>query len=276
MNAHFFLKQLTRLHGEFEDGTRDHAGLNHLLIETATPRAFEDASGLVKRAFFEPWLPHYDQPWEIVVQLVFRGTAEIQLFIERDSRRGRTAFDRLRGLARRTLDVLIDFGVFELELLYPQAADAGPYDYQAAWMWFVHKMAQNPRTGDELVSRQLPCVGGQFFKFKGEAAAFELDPRGVFQASALVIQRLLEPFRTKQEELQPDGTWMTAKAAHRWADESGIKVSLQTMGRAKKKGQFKWRPGGADCSYEVEQESFDTWVRGWWRQQLARKKGHRA
>jgi hypothetical protein len=81
----------------------------------------------------------------------------------------------------------------------------------------------------------------------------------------------MPPPRGQREE-----AWMGASEAWRWAAEGGINVSLQTIARAKDKNLFRWREGGADCTYEVEQDSFDAWVRGWQRNRSAPKTGRKS
>jgi hypothetical protein len=70
-------------------------------------------------------------------------------------------------------------------------------------------------------------------------------------------------------------SWISAAEAHRQAVARGIKVSLQTIGRAAEDDKFRWRPGDTRCRREVEWNSFLPWLDEWWRGRQQIREGGR-
>jgi hypothetical protein len=154
-------KRLADLQGRFKAAAAIHPDLKHVLIETPTVEAFNDADVRVAFAFdrvpFSPIPEGYDRE----VQRTWSGTSDIQVFIATDFHRGRKALDALSSLADDAVELLT---AFESELpwqtiLRPAAVEPGLYDITSRWMACVHRVAQHRRPGDWLRSTPGRSIG---------------------------------------------------------------------------------------------------------------------
>jgi hypothetical protein len=167
--------------------SRAYPELRHVLIEAPTAEAFEEAGRRRDFAFPPPVHPyHRSQAWEIAVEWISRGTSEIQVFVEVNCYRGRSALDELERLARDAVEILTAYELAASEML-PPAPDRGSYEAARRWMVLVHRVARNRRPGDLLRSESERLLMGHLLP--DQTLVWTLQP-GAFLASALAIERI--------------------------------------------------------------------------------------
>jgi hypothetical protein len=103
----------------------------------------------------------------------------------------------------------------------------------------------------------VPDTSGLRITFKLDQYVRSIDPRSLER----ILDRLsgVEAPPVAKPEAPPDegGEWLGASiAVRRLKDKCGIRLSLATVGRHRKKDKFKSRDGGIGCVYEVEWTSF--------------------
>jgi hypothetical protein len=187
-NGHHARTALEGLLSRFEAASRAYPRLRHVLIETPTAQALEEARRKLDFAFPPPVYP-YDksQAWEIAVERIPSGTSEIQVFVEEDCYNGRKALDALEWLARDAVEILTAYKLAASEML-PPAPDRGSYGAARRWMVLVHRVARNRRPGDLLRSESERLLMGHLLP--DQTLVWTLLP-GAFLASALAIERIL-------------------------------------------------------------------------------------
>jgi hypothetical protein len=174
---------LEHLKSEFEAASREHPGLEHILVETTDGEPFGETQDELKHLLTATGGPHTK------VRKAWCGRkrrGEIHVFTDKDP--GPSAFEEFSSLAEAAIEILDAFELPHQAMLPPEAADPN-HDSMARWMMVVHRLARDRRPGDLLRSKSDLGVGGLYPLPHGTLAwTFRYD---VFRASSLALGRIL-------------------------------------------------------------------------------------
>jgi hypothetical protein len=194
---------LERLRARFEAASRDYPRLTHVLIETPSAEALEETRRRLVPAYPDPRFPYSgDQPWDIAIERIPIGTSELQVFVERDCHRGRSALYHLDSLARDAIEVLTAYGLPGCDILHQGHGDRASCASATRWMRLIHRMAGDRRPGDLLRSERQKHIDGSFSTLPEGTFARPLQP-AVFPASSLVIERILADAMEQADSAPP-------------------------------------------------------------------------
>jgi hypothetical protein len=123
----------------------------------------------------------------------------VQWMIDDDPGRGRKAFETISALARPAVECLTESGVLTPTDSPPEPLDPEDlsYHFVSEWTWFVYQLAKTPQPGSLLRSYESRSIGRDRHPLEDGAVCWTLpDSIGIFEASALAIQRVLDDFQS--------------------------------------------------------------------------------
>jgi hypothetical protein len=178
---------LAYLQPKFRAEVERHPGLQHILVKAPNAEAFGEAYRLLDGAFHGRY---YIRP------LLVEVDGELYIFIDDNVFRVNAGIEALLPLSRQAVKMLAENGI-----LQPTAPPPDPSDTREAqphekfyslrqWMLFIHRHAKE-RPGAPPGVESAPYLDLEHFKLKKGAIAHRLEC-GVFEASALILGRLLE------------------------------------------------------------------------------------